>query len=178
MRFPLGLALFLVASGCAPAEPSEHRTEPADCDVERPTWSVESSAGDDDRCAEHADCTDGEDGRCTTLYNRGGAYLDCTYTECVTDDDCAGVCACAAGGEQAHNTCIRPGNCETDDDCGDDFCSPSVGTCGPGWGLLGHFCHTREDECRDDADCGGGSAYCAFSRADRHWVCEDDMCVG
>ncbi|MFT4626639.1 MAG: hypothetical protein ACI8PZ_005316 [Myxococcota bacterium] len=187
MGLSLGFGLFLAAGGCTPdeskgppAEPAEHRANPADCDAGRPTWTVEPSAGYgayEDLCAEHEDCTAGDDGRCTTLYNRGGAYLDCTYTECLTDDDCAGVCACAADEEQAHNTCLPAGDCETDDDCGDDYCSPSVTSCGPGWGLLGHFCHTRDDECRDDADCSG-SGYCAFSQADEHWVCAEGICVG
>jgi hypothetical protein len=179
----LALALVLTACQSSPEEPELHRAEAAVCNAGRPTWTVEpiSTYGSyepvEEACAEHSDCIDGDDGRCTVKYGRPGAYLQCTYTECLTDDDCAGVCECAGADEQAHNTCLPAGNCKTDGDCGDDYCSPSVGSCGPGWGLLGHFCHTSRDECRDDSDCDG-NGYCAFDEVEEHWVCGDSVCVG
>ncbi len=178
------IVLLLPACG-APAEPDEHRPEAAQCDAGRATWAVTlpTTGGDygygyGDACTSHDDCTDGDDGRCTIGSSRGGSYLYCTYTECTIDDDCEGVCSCAGDGEQAHNACLPAGDCETDADCGDDYCSPSVTSCGPGWGLLGHFCHTPADACRSDDDCGGSDDYCAYDEEKARWTCQDSFCVG
>lgn len=179
----------LIPTPGPPIEPEVHRPEAAQCVAGRPTWEVEPITtygyddygyGYGDGCTAHEDCTDGDDGRCSFFTGRGGPYLACTYTECLTDADCGGgVCSCAGDGEQDHNTCLPAGDCQTDADCGDDYCSPSVTSCGPGWGLLGHFCHTPDDECRSDGDCGGGyDDYCAYDEAQGIWACMDSICVG
>ncbi|HHO49804.1 MAG TPA: hypothetical protein ENK18_02780 [Deltaproteobacteria bacterium] len=164
--------------------PDEHRSEAEECVAGRATWEVElpittSYYGYGDGCTAHEDCTDGDEGRCSSFSGRGGPYLQCTYTECLTDADCGGgVCRCAGDGEQDHNTCLPAGDCQTDADCGDDYCSPSVTSCGPGWGLLGYFCHTRGDECRSDSDCGSDYDYCAYDEIEGRWTCRDSICVG
>jgi hypothetical protein len=68
------------------------------------------------------------------------------------------------------NACST-GNCQADSDCGDDgFCSPTLGSCGNYMGVVGYYCHTCEDECVNDWDCGRGAG-CVYSQEVEHWVC-------
>jgi hypothetical protein len=91
------------------------------------------------------------------------------------DTDCATGQACACHGSPytfgAGNTCLA-GNCRVDSDCGPgNYCSPSydVSSCGS---LLGYFCHTPNDQCVDDSDCGDFVAgVCAYSAASGSWQC-------
>lgn len=175
-----------VLSACVgplgPREPLVHRASGATCDMERPTWPVDELQDEysyvPSDCEDHEDCTEGIEGRCATTSGREGTWLTCTYSECETDGDCGdGVCRCAGDAFDSHNVCLPAGNCQTDDDCGNDFCSPSVTSCGPGWGLLGHFCHTTFDGCRDDDDCGEGG-YCAYEEGVQRWTCMSSICVG
>lgn len=154
-----------------PGEPLIHRTGPVACDNERPAGvDYPEPQGD---CASDADCTDGENGRC--LDDRG---TSCTYDECFSDDDCPGgsVCECGGGFHSDSNACIA-GNCVTDADCGDGFCSPSLGDCGNYSGYVGYFCHTDDDECLNDEDCAP-DGYCAYDQGVGHWVCSTAQCVG
>lgn len=182
----------IVASACVgplgPREPAMHRAEGVTCETERPTWEVKSLSDNEgyygypSSCEAHEDCTDGDEGRCTEMSSRGGRFLACTYSECETDADCAGgVCRCGGEAFDSHSVCLPAGNCQTDDDCGNDYCSLSYTSCGPDWGdVLGHFCHTTFDGCRDDADCGGDDSdgYCAYDEGAGRWMCMESFCVG
>jgi hypothetical protein len=45
-------------------------------------------------------------------------------------------------------------------------------------GSIGFFCHTRADECTDDADCAGKGGYCVFQVSALHWACFALRCTG
>lgn len=125
-------------------------------------------------CTEHADCTEGANGRCIT---RGRDGYQCTYDLCFTDDDCDFVCRCGSG--YSANVCLRNGNCNVNADCGaGGFCSPTYGSCGDYSGTVAYYCHTPQDECVDDSDCGGYPNYCAYDTVGGRWTCQDSHCAG
>lgn len=134
-------------------------------------------------CHSDADCTAGTYGRC--MANLGGGPADpnapefvCTYDACKTDSDCPAqqTCACHTSPYvgQTGNTCV-PGECRVDADCGSQGdCSPttSVGQCGQ-FNLVGYYCHTKQDECVNDSDCGDKT--CAYSAQDARWTCQGPL---
>ncbi len=165
--------------GCLAHVPAQHRAAAAACDHVRPDTEPDPgpSYGGPMDCTQNSDCTDGDNGRCV---GNGHDGWHCTYDECFADSDCptSSVCACEGGFRSDANVCLA-GNCRTDADCGDSgYCSPSFGSCGSYSGVVGYFCHTCDDECVDDADCGGGGAYCMFDQSVSHWICSTMMCAG
>lgn len=132
-------------------------------------------------CVYDSDCSEGNNGRCGN--NR--EHWTCSYDECFSDSECAtgGPCACGgAYGPEGPNTCM-PGNCQSDADCGNDgYCSPTQGDCGSYSGIIGYYCHTPQDTCIDDADCGPrenqGPGYCMYRPELGHWQCGYGQCVG
>ncbi len=167
---------------CLPSVPDAHREAGAMCDDDRaPGVSPPDDPFAPADCQTDDDCTDGPNGRCTGN-SHDGWY--CTYDQCFDDSGCGGgsVCECEGGFRSDHNVCL-PGNCVTDADCGETgFCSPSFGECGNYSGVVGYFCHTCEDECVNDSDCGGSvdgwGAYCMYDRGVGHWRCSDSHCAG
>lgn len=157
-----------------PPDAVKHRPTGASCDDRRavPEPNTEFSEG---ACATHADCADGANGRC--IENRGGRY--CSYDACFVDADCADDQACHCGADWDGNRCV-PSDCRTDADCPAGACSPTLGSCGDYSGVEGYYCHTPEDDCVNDADCGplGGQFYCAYNPAAARWQCSDSQCVG
>lgn len=180
--------LTVLGTACGPPlevarEPLEHRAAGATCDNQRAPGVQPDGDGPGVSCQSDADCTDGDNGRCVGN-SHDGWY--CTYDECFADSDCGNdaVCECGGGWRSDHNVCVS-GNCRTDADCGDDgYCSPSLGDCGNYDGVVGYFCHTRKDECIDDADCGDGSddgwgsPYCMYDSGVGHWRCSTSHCAG
>lgn len=132
------------------------------------------------QCDSHDDCTAGKNGRCTGN-SHDGWY--CTYDACAEDSECGGgkVCLCGGGWRSDNNVCLA-GNCQTDADCGDTgFCSPTQGDCGEYGGTVGFYCHTCDDECVDDSDCGDGDPWgstCRYNPAAGKWTCSDSQCAG
>lgn len=169
----------LIACGVvAPQEPESHREVAMMCDdVREPslTMADPNQQVGGGECGSDADCTDGDNGRC--IQGRGQF---CTYDTCYADSDCGtGVCECGQG--VGNNHCVSQGNCQVDTDCsGGQFCSPSLGSCGPYGGVVGYFCHTPEDECVNDSDCTGSSpdAHCSFNEESDRWTCSTAFCVG
>ncbi len=163
---------------CLPHAATEHRTEVAACDHVRGPGSPPEPGTFPGDCTSDAECTDGENGRCTS-WGRGGA--GCTYDQCFVDGDCGPGATCECGAGSGANVC-KPSNCRTDDDCATGFCSPTFGSCGAYSGNVAYYCHTCEDECVNDADCGGdgswGAAYCAFEPTVGRWICSDSHCAG
>lgn len=168
---------------CLPSKPDAHRAAATDCDDVRDTFDVNVDPNHPAvSCATHEACTDGANGRCIGN-SHDGWY--CSYDECFTDSECGAdaVCQCEGGFRGDHNICLA-GNCVTDSDCGDTgFCSPSFGDCGDYFGTIGWFCHTCDDECVNDADCGGdpsgfGQPYCMYDGAVGHWRCSNSHCAG
>lgn len=171
--------------GCLERVPAQHRSSAASCDHQRSTIEPNPDPnGPMVECTEHADCTEGENGRCVGNSHDG---WHCTYDLCFEDSDCSGsrVCECGGGFRSDHNVCL-PGNCQTDADCGENgFCSPSFGSCGDYSGVVAYYCHTCEDECVDDSDCadmgdgsGWGDPYCMYNETVGHWTCSDSQCAG
>jgi hypothetical protein len=113
----------------------------------------------------------------------------CNYDDCFADNACAmgQVCVCGSGSGalgRTPNRCLT-GNCQVDADCGGPrFCSPSLDpTCGTFTGVVGYFCHTPQDTCYVDSDCGppdgsGASGFCAYQPAMGHWACSYGVCSG
>ena len=159
--------------------PQNHRIDAITCDNVRSDTEPVIEQPEIADCMVHADCTDGDNGRCSG--NPHDGYY-CTYDQCFTDDDCGGgVCACGGGFRSDHNVCLG-GNCQVDADCGTDgFCSPSYGSCGEYTGVTTYFCHTEEDTCLNDSDCGDGEwgpGYCRFFEDQGSWSCAYDHCAG
>lgn len=163
--------------------PKSHRPVAVRCDSVRPSIDPnvpDSGAGN---CNEHADCTAGVNGRCDGNSHDG---WNCTYDECTTDDDCgagAGICSCEGAFRADANRCLSTNGCRVDSDCGGGagFCSPTLGGCGHFDKTVGYFCHTPQDECVDDADCGGPGApgsYCAYDKTVARWKCSSAECAG
>ncbi len=160
-------------------EPDNHRPAEIVCDRERPATEFlpDPDSGETWDCETDADCTDGENGRCSSMPRWGWA---CTYDSCFEDADCGGaVCGCNADWGSDANRCYS-GNCQVNADCGDGgWCSPSYGDCGDYSGVVSYYCRTPDDECLNDSDCNeqtGG--YCMFSDPAARWVCSYSHCAG
>lgn len=156
--------------------PVYHRPDDSQCATLRPPGGCSArGTGPAFMCSSDGQCTDGgADGRC--LNSGGGpAGCFCTYDACQMDTDCptGQLCVChdspySYGG----NTCM-PGNCRVDSDCGvGGYCSPAHGTTSNCGYVSGYYCHTRQDDCTNDSDCGGGLEVCTWSSADSRWTCQ------
>jgi hypothetical protein len=132
-------------------------------------------------CSNDSACTAGTNGRCV---ESGGGVLECscTYDTCTGDATCPTNQTCACHGapytDGQGNTCV-PGNCRVDADCGTGgYCSPTynLNSCGS---LGGYYCHTPQDQCINDTDCGGanGPELCIYSGTDGRWECHmQELC--
>ncbi|HEY6559272.1 MAG TPA: hypothetical protein VI072_18435 [Polyangiaceae bacterium] len=163
--------------------PEKHRAAATACDNVRatPDPMVPDAGGPPITCRSHAECTAGINGRCS---GNGHDGWHCTYDQCFSDSECdstgaSSVCECEGGFRSDNNVCLREGNCRTDADCGSGgYCSPSLGSCGNYTRTVGYYCHTPQDECVNDSECGGGAWYCAYSPMVGHWKCSNSHCVG
>jgi hypothetical protein len=160
-------------------EPDRHRAIAETCDDTRSSDgpNIDPEMADFADCTSHDDCTEGDNGRCTDF---GRGFWSCSYDQCFDDGGCDdGGCICGEG-DFAANQCMR-GDCQVDSDCGDSgWCSPTLGDCGRYSGIIAYYCHTVEDECVNDSDCGESEfdGYCAFNPAAGYWACSDSECVG
>jgi len=161
---------------CRPPTPERHRASADVCPMDRPFFMIEEPSEPFWTCTTHEECTDGINGHCTGNSFHGYA---CSYDRCFSDAECDnGPCACRGAGGGGTNHCLQ-GNCQTDADCGEGIaCSPTLGMCGDYSGTIGYYCHTCDDECTDDADCGGAPSYCAYNELSGHWACQDSHCAG
>jgi len=159
------------AGACVDPVPTADRPVATECSPCRPFGYEPGGEGD---CAVHADCTDGDNGRC--MLGMIGAY--CSYDICFADDDCAGdqLCSCDGASFSGANTCV-PTNCRVNADCASGRCSPSYG-CLLGGSPNGWYCRTAADECSLDDDCTEyANGRCAFSASAEHWICQYGVCV-
>jgi hypothetical protein len=162
-------------------EPELHRAMAETCTGTPPMGNpIPDPSGE---CMQDADCVAGDNGRCVWPF--GGSNV-CMYDECFSDADCGGVavCACRIDESFGFNRCFQ-GNCRVDADCPGGYCSPSgvhiYSSCmtGISAGSIGFFCHTPEDECIDDADCGmPDAAACLFDVSSTRWACQELLCTG
>lgn len=166
--------------------PEKHRATGTPCPKEttpatRVTHGPRMRTPDGPPCTANADCKEQKNGRCS-------ATGHCSYDGCYADADCGkgGVCVCTEEGKRGYS-CVM-GNCSVDGDCdvgsSKGYCSPTYGlACGAFTGTIGWYCHTKDDDCVDDADCKGkpgksGNGYCAWSPEASKWVCGYGHCVG
>lgn len=166
-----------------------HRATRTTCDA---TIEIPSCAGTESRffCHADADCKEGPHGRCTSGMGQIGTYCGCTYA-CETDEDCGAGKACVCKGTgalgTAHSVCAKAA-CKVDADCPESSCGLSVYNNGC-HEQVSLACRTREDGCRNDADCGnklggrgGGGACVVRSVGDKdaaslRWECGFRSCV-
>jgi hypothetical protein len=157
------------AGMCVDLPPDPTRPVAIQCSLCRPP----GPGGGTGACMTDADCTAGDNGRCS--FGRGGAF--CDYDLCFGDEDCNAdeVCLCD-GSNSGGNTCVSA-ECHVDADCDGGFaCSPTFGTCGHYSGFVAYRCHRATDACTTDADCAAG--YCAFDETAGHWQCSTSECAG
>jgi hypothetical protein len=169
-------------TGTGGREPAVHRAMASECTAERPPGSI-GAGPDEGACKMDSECMSGDNGRCVQDI---GQPTECSYDECALDADCGGssVCECRNPANHNANGCFH-GNCVVDADCGPGgYCSPSAVTLSPFCtegvpiGSVGYFCHTKEDECIDDADCGDQGAFACFFNVDKlHYACFELLCV-
>jgi Cys-rich repeat protein len=44
-------------------------------------------------------------------------------------------------------------------------------------GLEGYYCHTPQDECVNDSDCGAGKV-CTYAASQSRWTCQAQLLCG
>ncbi len=160
--------------------PQNHRAAAVACPLDRgPGMPPDASAGA--TCTRDADCTMGLRGRCMQVTRCGGACqtrVECTYDDCAADADCAAlrVCSCRPSpSSNARNACLPAGTCRVDADCagGHGYCSPNpVGCTSFADSSDGYYCHTAQDDCTNDSDCGAGEN-CWYDASPKKWHCKN-----
>lgn len=170
------------ASPDAIPRPRNHRRSASTCDDARPPGTGTATGAYPPMfaaCRTDEECTSGRNGRCSRI---GFNSARCTYDECRVDADCPdrAVCACDEGWFSRADVCL-PSNCRVDADCGPKgWCSPSTENCQGLSHVVGYFCRTRDDECREDVDCPAVDprtpGYCRFDAARRRWSCATSSC--
>lgn len=160
--------------------PKKHRKEHEGCpraDTATATYAPMAPPPLGPPCTTRADCKGMTSPRCAAGH--------CVSDACYEDQDCksGGVCTCEQSG--ARGWYCKPGDCAVDADCGaNGFCSPTWDMgCGAFFGTVGWYCHTKDDECVDDADCkdsdkSTGPGFCAFDPEKKKWRCGYGHCVG
>ena len=137
-----------------PMAPQYHRASGECCPADRAPGdtAMTDTIG---TCMSDSDCDAGVSGRCLsdqTFY--------CSYDTCFSDSDCAPrtPCLCRPSPtSDSPNYCADGSECATDSDCGPGgYCSPSPS---PGYTCVTanpptYYCHTPQDECTNDSDCG------------------------
>lgn len=158
--------------------PASHRAEAAVCPEQRSAGSgPQGSCGTDSPpgCLSDADCTAGTNGRCLPDW-RFPCLASCSYDTCFSDSDCADnqPCQCRDSASSTDpNVCASGGNCRVDTDCGPGgYCSPgSSSQCLCNRPCSGeYFCHTPNDTCLEDSDCGS-QGNCIYDVVTKRWVC-------
>ena len=165
------------SSGGTGRVPLNHRPDDSACGQPAAAGDCPGGGGPPGNCDADQQCTSGSDGRC--IQQTGGIPTGCvcTYDACANDSACQTGQTCACHGSPYTygngNSCV-PGDCRVDGDCGGGggYCSPSynVMSCGA---LAGYYCHTPQDTCIDDTDCGSsqGPSVCSYSTATGSWQC-------
>ena len=169
------LASILIATGCDEDEAEPQATELPKC------VALQFDASDMLSAAFAGFVSECEDGEAIPLQgslHRVEAVACESPTSCATDSDCADdqACICSSGFyngadflDFALDTRCYPAGCRSDADCGEYTCAPDI-PCGTVSELR---CHTPNDECTRNVDCGnmpGGTA-CGWNSAESRWTC-------
>jgi hypothetical protein len=113
-----------------PRPPAIHRPEALSCvGVHSPPEPPNPLPSTASKCARHADCTAGTNGKCVNGIGYSGSIYNCIYDQCATDADCDAGKVCHCNSTTAAR-CLSVGNCRTDADCGGgdySYCSSSMG---------------------------------------------------
>ena len=166
------------------ADGSVNRVSSEDFDI---VQGIEACRGDegDLNCHMDADCDAGAHGRCASLVyewdtgNPDPSYCGCVYP-CVNDADCPGEQAChppeIGDGTKPYPNC-ESATCNTGEDCQSGECAFTTYDDGCGWSQALN-CRRDDDQCRDDADCGGNDDgdQCAPTGEGGELVCSGDEC--
>ena len=158
--------------------PMKHRAVASSCPEQRDAGSgPQGSCGDgvQNVCLSDADCAPGTNGRCLANW-RLPCLSACSYDTCFSDSECADnqPCQCRDSASSTDaNQCMTGGNCRIDADCGPGgYCSPGSSSpclcnrpCGGGY-----FCHTPNDTCLEDSDCGT-DGNCIYDSVAKRWGC-------
>jgi hypothetical protein len=179
--------------------PSQHRTAAMACSSAAaaaglPTRGydggvrgpVDSDGGATIGCSTSASCPACPNGLTDRCFSSGGAgqsgASSCRCDECNSDQDCGptGVCACEGADPGQTGTvgdfCVSA-NCRVDADCGPGgFCSPTWFSQFAVLVIEGYYCHTPNDQCHDDSDCG--SSRCSYSLEAGLWICFNNGVAG
>jgi len=152
---------------CSPIDPSSIEVNPT-CSV--PEYSS---------CGAHEDCQDEPSGLCLGS-NGGEAFCYCAYP-CATDADCDDGTLCLCGIDVDNVPLVPhciPTDCDSDADCEEGFsCALAVGNDGCGWNQR-MACHTAQDTCTTNADCGDTSFSGGCYPNDAGiWECIEPNCV-
>ncbi len=126
------------------------------------------SSGSGSSCSTNADCKDAPHGYCRGLLPSGSC--GCNYG-CTTDADCGQGLTCLCG--ELIGQCVVAA-CTSDGDCPGTSCMSSVlDGCGPA--VLA--CHTHQDACQNNADCGRGAICAPTEGGFGPWSCLFNECV-
>jgi len=159
-----------------PRVPVVHRSVAMACSTVRPPSTGTPPSIGGATCASDADCAAGRNGRCSLWLPEPPK---CTYDECLVDADCGAAHVCTCRDLKYGNDACTPAGCRVDADCGGNYCSPSYGAC-RNEGVADWQCHSRADECVDDADCapsaGGEPSLCSYDRTRGLWACVPEAC--
>ena len=157
--------------------PNEHRATAVECSHTRaaslptPNGNCGGATCPNSDCSQDSDCVDGAQGTNGRCLQRGPlAGLTCSYDACFADTACVNgsVCQCREPLDGVEPNYCTAGNCRIDADCGmNGYCSPSQAH---EWCSTFYACHTPNDECTNDSDCGADT-HCDFAMTEKRWVC-------
>ena len=161
--------------------PMNHRADNSQCLTAPGPGTCAANGIPGQMCAMDSQCTAGTNGRCEN-FGGGPAGCFCSYDTCTQDSTCTMGGPCARHGSaylNGGNTCTA-GNCHVDSDCGTGgYCSPSQSSSQGCGGLAGYYCHTPNDTCTDDSDCGANfTMACMYNTTLGRWQCGQRLLCG
>jgi hypothetical protein len=129
-----------------------------------------------DACHADSECPSGQMCACIAT---GNACIAIAQGSCLTDSDCGACGFCSLNLVEcgmSHKFCGDVGSCEGYAGIADGWVSTGCNSFCSGRCTQGYFCHTPQDNCTDDSDCGVAS-HCAFASVFQSWMCVGDCPV-
>lgn len=161
------------------ADGSVHKKVSIECPVGTPSKQPACKASTEGSCSLPSDCTEKPNGYCLEFPGWAtNTSCGCFYG-CTKDSDCGPDQVCLCGDPI--------GKCVTSTCTGDSDCSPgnicSSYDASKGCGGISFACHTDDDACGNDADCGPvspmtiTSSYCVPEKGTGVRHCENPACM-